>query len=137
MRLISLFLHELEEEYTPTKNSAGQATSQQYRLFKTNLSAYIDNELSSDESLKMKKYTISNKQARKDLEDSYNIRRLMNESFLKTKNEAKKDFSKTIIKQLELEDEASLGFHPAIKLLIAFTITVLVLTSIVLMSLSV
>ena len=111
-------------------------TSQQYRVFKNNLSAYIDNELESDENIKIKKFTINNKQARKELEDNYSIQKLMNDSFRKTKAEARQDFSRSVLKQLELEEEATMGFHPAIKLLIAFTISVLVLTTIVLFSLS-
>ena len=113
------------------------ATSQQYRLFKNDLSAYIDNELSEDESIKIKKFTINNKNARKELEDNYNIRKLMNESFKKSESEIKKDFSKSILKQLELEDEIHSNIHPAVKLIIAFAIAVLVLTSIVLTSLSI
>ena len=61
----------------------------------------------------------------------------MNDSFHKTKSDAKQDFSRSVLKQLELEEEATSGFHPAIKLLIAFTISVLVLTTIILFSLSV
>lgn len=118
-------------------SSQKPVTSQQYRLFKSNLSAYIDNELSDEESIKIKKFTINNKNARKELEDSYNIRKLMNESYRKSQADVKKDFSKNVLKQLELEDEVNLGLHPAIKLIIAFTIAVLVLTSIVLISLSV
>ena len=118
-------------------NSGSQTTSQQYRLFKNNLSAYIDNELSSNESIKIKKFTINNINARKELEDNYNIRKLMNDSFNKTKQEARQDFSRNVLRQLELEEDANLGIHPAIKLLICFTITVLVITSLVLMSLSV
>lgn len=130
---------DMQEEPVPTEaysDSYNSTTSQQFRLFKNNLSAYIDNELTNDDSIKIKKFTINNKSARKALEDSYNIKRLMNDSFKKTKAEAKQDFSKSVLKQLELEEEATMGFHPAIKLLIAFTITVLVLTTIVLFSLS-
>lgn len=119
------------------RDSFNSTTSTQFRLFKNNLSAYLDNELSSDESVKIKKFTINNKSARKALEDSYNIKRLMNDSFKKTKSDAKQDFSRSVLKQLELEEEATMGFHPAIKLLIAFTVTVLVLTTLVLISLSV
>ena len=124
-----------EEEKSPVVKQT--ATSQQYRLFKNDLSAYIDNELSEDESIKIKKFTINNKNARKELEDNYNIRRLMNESYRKSLADVKKDFSKNILKQLELEDEVISGLHPAIKLIIAFTVAVLALTSIVLISLSV
>lgn len=105
-------------------------------IFKTKLSEYIDNELSGSENIKIKKFTITNKQARKELEDSYNIRRLMKDSYKKTKAEVKQDFTKNILKQLELEEEAQEGFHPAINLLIVFTVTVLVVTTIVLLSLS-
>lgn len=130
---------ETQEEFVPKEASQNNysCTSQQYRLFKNNLSAYIDNELDSDESLKIKKFTINNKNARKALENSYNIKKLMNDSFQKTKSDAKQDFSRSVLKQLELEEEATSGFHPAIKLLIAFTISVLVLTTIILVSLSV
>lgn len=133
------FSEEDEEIYASNRfpDTTTQATSGQYRVFKNNLSAYIDNELSTEENIKIKKFTINNRKARKDLEDSYNIRKLMNDSFKKSKAEAKQDFSRSILKQLELEEEAALGFHPAIKLLIAFTISVLVLTTIVLFSLSV
>jgi anti-sigma factor RsiW len=113
------------------------AHTQQYNLFQENLSAYVDNELSSDESVKVKKFTINNPKARKALEDSFSIKRLMNNSFNKTKSETKQDFSRSVLKQLELEEETNLEFHPAIKFLIGFTLCVLILTTIVLFSLSV
>ena len=127
---------DMQEEYAPSEVSSS-CTSQQYRLFKNNLSAYIDNELDNEDNIKIKKFTINNKSARKALEDSYNIKKLMNDSFRKTKSDARHDFSRSVLKQLELEEEATSGFHPAIKLLIAFTISVLVLTTIILFSLSV
>ncbi len=111
--------------------------SSQYRVFQNKLSAYIDNELSNEDNIKIKKFTINNKKARKELEDTYNIRKLMNDSFRKTKADAKHDFSKNVLKQLELEDEAVLGIHPVIKILIGFTVSVLVFTTIVLFSIGV
>lgn len=134
----SNFNLESEKELsTLEKTNNNQATSQQYRTFKSNLSAYIDNELSNDENLKIKKFTINNIQARKDLENNYNIRKLMKDSFNKTKEETRHDFSKSVLRQLELEEEVNLGIHPAIKILMCFTVTVLILTTIVLISLSV
>lgn len=126
-----------EEEPEKTfQNATTQATSQQYRVFKNNLSAYIDNELDGDENIKIKKFTINNKKARQDLENSYNIRKLMNDSFRKTKAETRQDFSKNVLKQLELEEEATMGIHPIIKFVFGFTISVLILTVIVLFSLN-
>ena len=93
--------------------------------------------MTNDENIKIKKFTINNESARQDLQDNYNIRKLMNDSFKKVKSDARQDFSRNVLRQLELEESATLGIHPAIKLLIGFTLAVLVLTSIVLMSLSV
>ena len=80
-----------------------EITSLQFRLFKNNLSAYIDNELTSDENLKIKKFTINNNRARKELEENYSIKKLMKDSFNKTKNESRQDFSRSVLKQLELD----------------------------------
>ena len=88
--------------------------------------------MSSDENIKMKKITINNPIARQDLQDNYNMRKLMKESFDKTKSEMRQDFSRSVLRQLELEDEVNYGFHPAIKILICFTMLVLILTSVVL-----
>ena len=126
-----------EDEFSPDPAYKTRVTSQQYRIFKNELSAYIDNELSNDENIKIKKFTINNPKARQDLEDSYNIRKLMNDSFKKTKSESRHDFSKSVLRQLELEDEADLGLNPVIKYAAIFIISVLVITSIVLMSFSV
>ena len=121
----------------PSETYRTTTSSREYQLFKNNLSAYIDNELTNDENIKIKKYTINNLKARQDLQDSYNIRKLMNNSFKKTKAEAKQDFSRNILRQLELEDEANLELHPLIKLLIIFTISVLIISSFILFSLRV
>jgi len=71
-----------------------------YEDFRTNLSAYIDNELSDEENLRVKKFAISNPAARKDLEDIYNFKRLLHSSFEKTKNDSKEDFSKSTLNQI-------------------------------------
>lgn len=136
--VINDFSNVLDSKKTkPSESSEKVSLSTQYRLFKNNLSAYVDNELPNEESLKLKKYTINNKHARKDLEETYTLRRMINESFKKASSEVKTDYSKNVLKMLELEEEATSGFHPAIKLLIVFTLAVLVVTSIVLMNLSV
>lgn len=118
-------------------NQKTTSKSSQYRVFQNNLSAYMDNELSNEESIKIKKFTINNPEARKELEENYSIKKIMNDSFKKCKSEVRQDFSRSVLKQLELEEEAKLGIHPVIKILVSFTMTVLILTSLVLMSLSV
>ena len=110
--------------------------SHEYNRFKTNLSAYIDNELGSDENIKMKKFAINNKTAWKDLQDSYNLRRVMGDSYRKSKAEAKQDFCKSVMKQLVFDEDRATRFNPAISMLIAFTVSILVLSTIVFVSIS-
>ena len=113
-----------------------RSSTGQYKIFKNNLSAYIDNELPAEENIKIKKYTINNKRARKDLEDTYNIRKLMNDSFNKTKEEVRQNFTKNVLRQLNMNDEDTLAFNPLLKVGIAFIMTVLILSAIIVFSLT-
>lgn len=72
----------------------------QYNEFKQNLSAYIDNELDDHENIRIKKITISNPMARRDLEEMYAFKKLLHTSFEKTKNDTKYDFSRQVINQM-------------------------------------
>ena len=134
--IIDTMLHEIKDAATCGSDSEWR-NSEQYRIFKSNLSAYIDNELPDRENIKIKKFTIQNKQARKELKDNYNIRKLLSDSFRKTKNEVKADFTRSTLKQLQLEEENALNFHPAIRFLVVFTISVLILSTIILVSLNI
>ena len=80
-------------------------TSPQYNDFKTNLSAYIDNELSDDQNIKIKKYVISNPKARKELENMYNLKKSLRTSFDRARNEAKYDYSKLILRRIDIQEE--------------------------------
>ena len=137
--IISTLFKELKENEVNHNSSKHYNTNshQNYRLFKANLSAYLDNELSQDDNIKVKKITISNKNARKELEDNINIRRLMNDSFRKTKIETKEDFSKKVLKQLETNGNYdNLKFNPIIKVAISFICSVLIISAIIISLLS-
>lgn len=135
--IISSLLKDLRESIENEQEEVVQTgANSQYRLFQNNLSAYVDNELPAEENIKIKKFTINNKRARKELENTYNIRKLMNDSFKKTKSESRHDFSRNVMKQLDMTNEASLGFHPLLKVAIAFVMTVLVLSAIIVFSLT-
>lgn len=69
--------------------------------FINNLSAYMDNELSSSDNIKIKKMTISNPSARKKLETMYKFKKVVHSAYEKTKNDSKFDYSKEIITQLQ------------------------------------
>ena len=74
--------------------------TQQYQEFRENLSAYIDNELDTEENLRIKKIAISNPLARRDLEDIYTFKKLLHSSFDKTKNDVHQDFSRQILSKV-------------------------------------
>ena len=120
-----------DEVYSTTTHS-----NRQYQFFKNNLSAYVDNELPEEESVKMKKYTITNKKARKDLEDAFRIRKLMKDSFRKSKSETKPDFSKSVMRQMNSNEKNELSFNPLITVAFAFVMSVLLISAIVVYMLS-
>ena len=69
--------------------------------FINNISAYMDNELSSSDNIKIKKITISNPSARKELETMYKFKKVVHSAYEKTKNDSKFDYSRDIIAQLQ------------------------------------
>lgn len=75
--------------------------TKQYEIFRNNLSAYVDNELNEQESIRIKKIAISNPLARKDLEDMYSFKRMLHNSFDKTRSDWKNDYSKIIINKID------------------------------------
>lgn len=77
----------------------------QYEDFKSNLSAYIDNELDFEDNIKIKKIVISNPLARQDLENTYSFKRMLHGAFERTKNDMKTDYSKTIVHQIRSESD--------------------------------
>lgn len=91
-----------EREQTCTREDYN---TPQYRTFKRNLSAYADNELSDEDNIKIKKIVISNPLARKDLENIYSFKRLLQSSFNRTKNNMKYDFTKKTLNKLSIPDE--------------------------------
>lgn len=126
----------LQEEEFKTKVAPSIETSAEALMFKNKLSAYIDNELPQEENIKIKKYVINNKNARKNIEDACHIRKLMNDSFKKTKSESKSDFSKKILKQLDIGEDNYLAFSPVIKVGFAFIMTVFAISTIIIFSLT-
>lgn len=94
--------------------------TKQYEIFKSNLSAYVDNELNDIENIKIKKIAISNPLARQDLEDIYTYKKLLHTSFEKTKNELKNDYSKAVVCHLQEESCEKSGIDPFIKIVTIF-----------------
>lgn len=126
-------LKEVHKKLESIKEEESLLPSPQYDAFKTNLSAYIDNELDDEENIKVKKYIVSNPKARKELENLYQLRKVLQNSFEKTKNESKSDFSKYVLKRIDIQEEIygpdSFAKVVAIfaLILIVFTITAVII----------
>jgi len=97
------FYDDMEKSYqnlSVISQESFNQTQEQYKFFKKNLSAYLDNELPLEETVKMKKYTINNKNAKKELENSYRLKELLKACFDKTKNKIKEDFSEKVLAEI-------------------------------------
>lgn len=100
--------------------------TKQYEAFKQNISAYIDSELDEAESLRIKKTAISNPLARKHLEDMYAFKRMLHNSFERTKNEWRNDYSRLIISKLSQSEYKDNSF---IKLAAAFALMIIAIAA--------
>lgn len=79
--------------------------AKQQKEFRMNLSAYIDNELSDEENIKVKKAVISNPKAREDLEKLYKFEKVLHGAMGRSKNELKQDFSKYVLRRIDIQEE--------------------------------
>jgi len=89
-------------EYTPktSRKNAELLENKEYEYCKQNLSAYCDNEMSFDESVKFKKYIIKTPKAREELKKLYKLRELLQNSYKNLTKKFNHDFSKIIVNQL-------------------------------------
>lgn len=116
---------DMEEEPVEIEENNDRFVTKEYANFKKKLSAYFDSELENNESIKIKKMTISNPLARKDLEDMYLFKRLLHSSFDRTKENCKYDFSKIIIKKLDDQNFYQTDYFVKIGVLLLFISAVL------------
>ena len=90
------------------------------------LSAYIDNELNENENIKIKKMTISNPNARKELETMYKFRKIMHSAYEKTKNDNHVDYSKSIISQMQDTKDYTTDYFYKITAIFVMLITAII-----------
>ena len=121
--MLTKFVNETESEEIESPY-----ITKQYETFRSNLSAYVDNELNNLDSIKIKKIAISNPLARQDLENIYTFKKLLHSSFERTKTELKNDYSKSTINNLQHENYDSYNVDTFFKLTTVFfcIITVIV-----------
>lgn len=140
LNIISSLFTDVKKKYCSKEEDEVYSTnvhsSHQYQFFKKNLSAYVDNELPEEDNVKIRKFAIGNKKARRELEDAYHIRKIMKESFKKSKAETNPDFTKKVMKQADIDTKSDLDFNPLISVGFAFVMTVILITAIVVYMLS-
>src|SRR5574344_734342 len=81
----------------------------------SNISAYVDNELTDSETIKLKKMIISKPEVRDKIEKMYNLKKTLKNSFEQVKPQ--KDYSKIILNKLGRETPKLRGQQLAVTLL--------------------
>lgn len=102
-------INNLHFEYVKLKDELNRIDSdntfniRDYEKFYNNISPYIDNELSYEDSVKFRRYLLNSKAARSELSNAYGLRNNIKNSVNTLKNNLNINFSKKIIKQLKNE----------------------------------
>lgn len=102
----------------------------EYETFYKNISPYIDDELSYDDSIKFRKYLLKSKPARAELANAYNLRNNIRHSATIFKDNLNVNFSKKIIRRLKDQNKYSFDtvYRRAVAI-IGIMVTALVLIS--------
>ncbi len=101
-------IKELQKIMSRFKNLHSPAQKKEEELkaeFINNLSAYVDNELNTNENIKIKKMAISNPNARRELEAIYKFKKVVASAYEKTKNDSKFDYSKDILSKIQTQPD--------------------------------
>ncbi len=80
----------------------------EHEKFMENISPYIDNELEQSESFEFRRYLMKSKAAQRELRNTYFVQREIKDSFEKAQKNLKKDFSRTIVEEINLKKTATL-----------------------------
>ncbi len=88
-------------------DSSSTFNIREYENFYNNISPYIDNELSYEDSIKFRKYLMNSKSARAELAQAYGLRNNIKNSVNSLMENLNINFSKKIIKQLKKEEPDS------------------------------
>ncbi len=72
----------------------------EYEYYKQNLSAYLDNELDFEDSVRFKKYIIKIPLARRELQKYFDLQKMLKTNWKNNQKQLNQDFSKIIINEL-------------------------------------
>ena len=89
-------------EMAMARQKSATFSIREHEKFMENISPYIDNELEPADSFEFRRYLMKSKMAQKELRNTYFVQREIKDSFEKAKKNLKKDFSKSIIAEVNL-----------------------------------
>ena len=78
------------------------------------LSAYIDNELSDEQSIKIRRNIITKPKLREKIDKLYKLRKLLTESFNEHKGKLKKDYAKNIMQEVNTNHKTRQAYYHCI-----------------------
>ena len=107
-------------------NSTQDKEDKTYKIFEENISAYIDNELNEKENLRIKKIAITNPNAREKIEQIYNLKRFMHNSYEKIKNEMKQDYTRTIMNKILIVETKKEPFYKIVGIFTAMITLIII-----------
>ncbi len=114
--------------YKTTNQNNSQTTNiKQDKAMLDKLSAYMDNELNQNDNIKIKKMTISNPIARKELESMYKFKKIIHDAYERTKNDAKFDYSKTILNEIQDSGEYTTTYFYKLSAIFVVLITAIII----------
>ena len=108
-----------EEDYFET-----EVVTQEY-VTGSELSAYIDNELSDENSVKIRRNIIAKPKVREKIDKLYKLRKIMSDSFAEQKKRLKTDFAKDIVGQMNKQNFRNNAYVHCIAFIL-FVVTVFV-----------
>lgn len=98
----------------------------------TELSAYIDNELDEEHSVKLRRNIVAKPKLRNKIDKLYDLRRLISDSKKEQKNKLKTDYSKEIVKTMNNNiSDRQVYMHCALFILFVVCVIALSLTAII------
>lgn len=98
----------------------------------TELSAYVDNELDENRSVKIRRDIISKPRLRQKVEKLYGLKKVISDSYKINKNKLKTDFSKEIIRKINnIESDRQIYFHCTAFILVVILAIVLSVVAII------
>jgi len=112
--------------YKVLPGNENNAEAKPDNVIRDKLSAYIDNELNSNDNIKIKKMTISNPIVRKELESMYKFKRIIHNAYERTKNDAKLDYSKNILNKIQDSYEYTTNYFYKLSALFVVLITAII-----------